>query len=252
MSVHVTIEDGIGRLTLSDPPLNILTRKVLTGLREGVRELESHRELRVAILQAEGPHFSVGASVAEHLPPEFEAMIPEFTQTLVQLTRFPLPLLGVVRGRCLGGGFELALAADLLMVGESAQLGIPEIRLGVFPPPACALLPGRIPAGTMAELLFTGDPLDARAALDAGLAHRVVPDAELDAATEEIAGRIARNSAAALRAAKAALIRPRRALREERLHVAEDIYLHELMSTADAVEGLTAFTEKRSPRWSHR
>lgn len=252
MSVHVFIEDGVGRLVLADPPLNLLTRDMLSRIRAGLGELQREATLRVAVLEAEGPHFSAGASVPEHLPPEYEAMIPEFTATFDALAAFPLPVLATVRGRCLGGGFELALAADLIVAAEGAQLGLPEIRLGVFPPAACALLPGRVPRGVLAELLFTGDSLEAHAAQAAGLVHRVVPDAEVDAATRGIAARIARNSAAALRAAKAALIRPRRDFHEHRLYAAERIYIDELMATADAVEGLRAFTEKRAPQWSHR
>ena len=252
MSFHVKAADGVGRLTLDDPPHNILTRAAMAALRAGLRELAGQDDLRVAVLEARGPHFSVGASVPEHLPPEHGEMIPEFGRTILDLLTFPLPLVAAVRGRCLGGGFEVALAADLVVAAEGAEFALPEIRLGVIPPAACALLDDQGHRGAVTELLFSGDGLDATAAREAGLVHRVVPDDDLEALVDEMAARIARNSGAALRAAKEARIRTRRPLWEERLRAAEEVYLDELMHTADALEGLTSFTEKRRPQWSHR
>ena len=252
MSFHVMATDGIGRLTLDDPPHNILTRAAMAALREGLEELAGQDDLRVAVLEARGPHFSVGASVPEHLPPEHEEMIPEFGRTILDLLTFPLPLVAAVRGRCLGGGCEVVLATDLVVAGERAEFALPEISLGVIPPAACALLDDQGHRGAVTELLYSGDGLDAAAAREAGLVHRMVPDGDLEDTVDELAGRIARNSGAALRAAKKARIRARRGLWEERLQAAEEVYLDEVMHTADALEGLTSFTEKRRPEWSHR
>jgi cyclohexa-1,5-dienecarbonyl-CoA hydratase len=252
MSFQVNAAEGVGRLTLDDPPHNILTRKAMASLREGLGELSALEDLRVAVLEARGPHFSVGASVPEHLPPEHEEMIPEFARTILDLLTFHLPLVAAVRGRCLGGGCEVAMAADLVVAAEGAEFALPEIRLGVIPPAACALLDDQGHRGVVSELLFTGDTVDAAAAREAGLVHRVVPEATLEETVDDLAGRIARNSGAALRAAKEARIRARRPLWEERLRAAEEVYLDELMNTADALEGLTSFTEKRRPQWSHR
>jgi cyclohexa-1,5-dienecarbonyl-CoA hydratase len=141
MGVKVTVEEGIGRLTLSQPPLNILTRDLLREVRDALARLAAEPALRVLLLGAEGKHFSAGADVGEHLPPAFEEMIPEFMGTIAALRDFPLPAVAAVRGRCLGGGCELVQGADLVVAGESASFGQPEIVLGVIPPAACALLP---------------------------------------------------------------------------------------------------------------
>ena len=247
-----SLDDGVGRVTLADPPLNILDRAALAGIRERLAALADEPSLRVVVVDAEGDHFSAGASVPEHLPPDYRTMIPEFAETIRALHAFPLPVLAAVRGRCLGGGFEVAQAADLVVAAESAVFGLPEIRLGVFPPAACALLPVLTDAGTAAELIFTGDPLDARAAAAAGLVRAVVPDAALEERVAELAGRIARNSAAALRVAKAALRAGAAAGPRDGLERATRLYLDELMATEDALEGLGAFVEKRPPAWSHR
>jgi cyclohexa-1,5-dienecarbonyl-CoA hydratase len=220
-------------------------------IREELAALAADPGLRVLVLRAEGKHFSAGASVEEHLPPEHERMIPEFMDTVRALHHFPLPVVAAVRGRCLGGGFELATCADLLIAGEGAVLGVPEIVLGVLPPAACAFLPRMVAPGPAAALLFTGDPLDAGAALDVGLVREVVPDDQVEARARAVAGRIARHSGASLRATKKALRAAAPGL-DEALDRAARIYQEELMQTADAVEGLKAFVEKRSPEWSDR
>ncbi len=251
--VACAVQDGVARLTLSHPPLNILTREVLGELRAAVRGLAADATLRVAVLAAEGKHFSAGADVAEHLPPAWETMIPEFLETLAALRTFPLPLIAAVRGRCLGGGFEIVQGADLVVAGEGAVFGQPEILLGVVPPAACALLPDLAGPARAAEIVFTGDPLSAAEARVAGLVARVVPDERVEEEALALAARIARHSAAALRVAKRMLRTPARARAEsEALAAAGRRYAAELMRTTDAAEGLCAFLEKRPPVWSHR
>ena len=251
--VATTIENGIARVTIDHPPLNILTRELAGELRATFRSLAADQTLRVMVLDAAGKHFSAGADVGEHLPPAWKAMVPEFLDTIAALWAFPVPIVAAVRGRCLGGGFELVQAVDLVVAGEGAVFGQPEIVLGVIPPAACALLPGLAGPARAAEIVFTGDPLSAAQALAGGLVARVVPDDQVDAEALALAGRIARHSAAALRVAKRALKPPTRERAEsDALSAAWRHYARDLMRTADATEGLTAFLEKRTPAWTHR
>jgi len=251
MPIHMTVAHGIGTLVLDDPPLNILSRAVLAELRTMLRDLAADATLRVVLLRAEGKHFSAGADVGEHLPPEYEEMIPEFLDTISQVSEFPTPVIAAVRGRCLGGGFELALAADLIVAGEGAAFGVPEIQLGVLPPVACALLPELVPPGAASEIVYTGDTVNAREACELGIVRHVVPDDRTEEAALELAGRIARHSAAAVRSVKRAIRAGHAAKRTEALKAAGTVYVDELMKTRDAVEGLRAFTEKRKPTWKH-
>lgn len=251
-AVRASFEDGVGRIVIDQPPLNILTRQLLAQLRQELDTLSSARELRALLITAEGEHFSAGADVGEHLPPEHERMIPEFVATVGAIDAFPLPVIAVVRGRCLGGGFEVALAADLIVAAEGALFGQPEIMLGVLPPAACALLPERCPPGVAAELVLTGDPIEAGDAERVGLVRYVVPDERLESAASELAARIARHSAATLRVAKRALRSGATERRAAALAECGKVYVDDLMKTRDAVEGLQAFIEKRKPSWSHR
>ncbi|HZD05783.1 MAG TPA: enoyl-CoA hydratase/isomerase family protein, partial [Longimicrobiales bacterium] len=103
MAVSAKVDGGIARVVLDHPPLNILTRELMGELRARLGELAGESSLRVVVLGAEGRHFSAGASVEEHLPPAWEAMIPEFVDTVRTVHDFPLPVVAAVRGRCLGG-----------------------------------------------------------------------------------------------------------------------------------------------------
>lgn len=251
MTIQSNVADGIAKLTLSNPPLNILTRALMASLRDALPQLAGQSDLRVLLLTADGKHFSAGADVGEHMPPEYRELIPEFTETIRMLSEFPLPVVAAVRGRCLGGGFELVQAADMVIATEQAMFGQPEIMLGVSPPAACALLPGLCAPGLAAELVLTGDPITAQRALDAGLVAQLVPDGKLDEAALALADRLTRHSGPALRLTKKQLRVGVEAHRAAALRGAAQIYIDELMQTADAIEGLQAFLDKRKPQWTH-
>ena len=251
MSVQASFEDGLGRIVLNHPPLNILTRDVLAGVRRELDRLAGEPSLRVLLLGAEGKHFSAGADVGEHLPPDYRELIPEFVQTVADLVSFPLPVVAAVQGRCLGGGFELAMGADIIVAAEGASFGQPEILLGVLPPAACVILPRLCSPALAAEIVLGGDSLSASEAEREGLVRRVVPESELEEAALDIARKMTRHSAAALRIGKRMLAGDPEAVREA-LDRAGALYIDELMETDDALEGLQAFVEKRRPEWGHR
>jgi len=248
--LRTVVENGVARVTLDRPPLNILTRDLLGRLRAELATLGTDPTLRVLILDAAGRHFSAGADVGEHLPPEYEDMIPEFLDTVRAVSDFPLPVLAAVQGRCLGGGFELVQAADIIIAADDAVFGQPEIALGVLPPAACVFLGERCGRSAAAEWIYTGDPVDARGARDAGLVRHVVPRAELAHRTEDLARRIARHSAATLRVVRQCLDRGG-VRRSAALDEVRHLYVHRLMETSDAVEGLQAFVDRRDPSWRH-
>jgi cyclohexa-1,5-dienecarbonyl-CoA hydratase len=252
MAVRTSIDDGIGHLVLSHPPLNILTRDVLQAIRGELDRLAKEPSLRVLLLSADGKHFSAGASVEEHLPPQHKELIPEFMNTVAELDAFPLPVVAAAQGRCLGGGFELVLAADIIIAAEGATFGQPEILLGVVPPAACAMLPYLTSRSVAAELVYTGEPLNAHDAREAGLVAHVVAADELEREALAFARRIAARSAAALRLAKRTMRGHERTERANEFARACYLYTGALMQTQDALEGLNAFMEKRQPVWSHR
>lgn len=252
MALSIKIADGVATVTLENPPLNILTRAVLDEYREAMRRLSAEPGLRVVLLAAAGRHFSAGADVGEHLPPQYAELIPEFAETIEALAAFPLPVVAAVRGRCLGGGFELVSAADVIVAGEGASFGQPEILLGVTAPAACVLLPRRGAYGDAAALLFTGDTVGSARAKEMGFVHAVVADNDVEAEAAELAARMARHSAVALRETKRALRETAPMQRAEALRWTARAYVEDLMASHDALEGLKAFLEKRPAEWRHR
>jgi len=250
MKVRVEIAERVARVTMAAPKSNILDEVMVTELTHAFAGLTGRRDLNAIVLAADGPHFSFGASVQEHLPGPVAGMLRRFHALLLQIATAPAPTIAAVRGQCLGGGFELALACDLIIAEDTAQLGCPEIKLEVFPPAACVLLPLRVGSSRAAELVLTGASWSGTQAAATGLVNRAVAAGELDRRLKEWLDRdLLAQSPAALRHAVTVLRGATRRALEEDLPKVEQLYLDELMAEPDAEEGLRAFLEKRPPRW---
>jgi cyclohexa-1,5-dienecarbonyl-CoA hydratase len=239
------------RLRLARPKANIVDAAMIDALQSAFDAHRNDRRLLAVLLDAEGPHFSFGASVEEHLADRCAQMLAGLHRLLDTMLAFPAPVLVAVRGMCLGGGLEVALAASRIFAAPDAQFGQPEIRLGVFAPAASCLLPFRMSQPCAEDMLLTGRNLSGGEALAAGLVQQVADD-PLAAANGYFAAHLAGRSAAALAcamsAARVAYLPQVRA----RLAEVERIYLEQLMRTHDANEGLAAFMAKRTPQWEHR
>jgi len=253
MSVKDWLElDGaLLRLRLARPRANIVDAAMIAALDGALLAHRANNKLRGVLLDAEGPNFSFGASVEEHLPAQCAQMLASLHALIVAMIEFPAPILVAVRGQCLGGGLEVALAGSLIFASPDAQFGQPEMKLGVFAPAASLLLPYRVNQPMAEDLLFSGRSIGAEEARAAGLVHTVFADPETAALTyfnDHLAGKSASSLACALAAARGPMIRDVR----QRLAEVERIYLDRLMATRDANEGLTAFLAKRRPQWEHR
>jgi cyclohexa-1,5-dienecarbonyl-CoA hydratase len=242
-------EDTLLVLTLARPKANIIDAEMIAAL-DAAFALHVAPAVKAVLLSAEGPHFSFGASVAEHLPQSCAVMLKSLHGLIYRMLDCPVPILVAVQGQCLGGGLEVALAGDLRFAASDAKFGQPEIMLGVIAPAASALLPELIGHSAAADILFSGRALDVREAAAAGLIFRTADDPRA-AALDYFDQYLAAKSAAALRlaatAARGALARRVRV----RLQEVEKLYLEKVMATRDAVEGLNAFLEKRPAKWEH-
>ena len=239
------------RLRLSRPKANIIDAQMIGALTEALDTYASHRALLAIVLDAEGPHFSFGASVEEHLPERCAEMLAGLHALIVRFLECPAPVLAVVRGQCLGGGLELACAASAIFAAPDSRVGQPEIKLGVFAPAASCLLPERIGRSAAEDMLLTGRSITAEEARDLRLVAAVADDPE-HAAMEWFEQYLSDKSAAALRyAVQAARIDYVPRVRHK-LAALERLYLDDLMGTCDAFEGLHAFLDKRPARWEHR
>jgi cyclohexa-1,5-dienecarbonyl-CoA hydratase len=238
------------RLRLTRPKANLVDAAMIAALHGAFAEHRGKTGLRAVLLDAEGPHFSFGASVEEHLPDRCATMLESLHALLLAMLEFPAPILVVVRGQCLGGGLEVALAGGPIFATLDAQLGQPEMKLGVFAPAASCLLPYRVNQPAAEDLLLSGRSISGEEAKAIGLVQVTAADPEAAALAyfdAHFAPKSAAALACALTAARGAMIADVR----HRLATLEHLYLDTLMKTRDANEGLAAFLAKRTPHWEH-
>ena len=251
--VGVRREGEVAYLALSRPPLNILNLAMMEELASHFERLAGDPDVGVVVLESNVPDvFSAGADVREHLPASAERLIRTLERLGLQMLAFPHPTVAVVRGKCLGGGMELAMACDFVLASDRATFGQPEVAVGVFPPLAAALYPRLVGLRRAYDVVLTGRSLSAAEAASMGFVTSVHRDDALDAACQDLLRALGSKSRAVLRQAKRATWESFSLSLDQAVRASSDRYLKELMATQDAVEGLNAFLEKRKPVWKHK
>jgi cyclohexa-1,5-dienecarbonyl-CoA hydratase len=250
LKVWFEAEGRLLRLRLSRPKANLIDAAMIAALDGALTENLDKANLGAVLLDAEGQHFSFGASVEEHMPGQCQDMLRAIHDLVLRLVKSPVPVLVAVRGQCLGGGLEVALAGHLVFVAPDAGLGQPEMKLGVFAPAASCLLPEIIGPARAIDLLLSGRSITGTDAVAMGMAHETAVDPER-AALAYFDEHLKPKSASSLRSAIKAARSDYSARVAAKIGTVERIYLDELMNTHDAVEGLEAFLGKRAVQWQH-
>ncbi len=241
----------LSRLRLNRPKANVIDAEMIAALDAAFAGVAENPDILAVLLDHAGAHFSFGASVEEHLPERCAAMIEALHALIKRMLACPVPILVAVRGQCLGGGLEVAMAGSLIFVAPDAMLGQPEIKLAVFAPAASCLLPRLVARCHAEDLLYSGRGVSGARAAEIGLAASAAVDPEAAALAyfdDHLAGLSASTLHLAVEAARGGF-RDEVAADLDRV---ETLYLETLMRTHDAVEGLKAFVEKRPARWEHR
>jgi enoyl-CoA hydratase len=227
-------------ITLNRPEkLNAINQAVLAGLNEAVDRATTDDEVKVVVVTGAGRAFSAGYDLADEAAGSYDGahgwheVLGVDVDATMKLWSLPKPTICAVRGYCLAGGCELAMACDMVVSGESGRFGEPEIRYGSGP--VTLLMPFILGQKKTNELLFTGDVIDARAALDAGLVNRVVPDEEIEAEVEGLVRKIAPTPLPVLRLTKIALMRAHEAM-GLRAAVGTNLDLSAMLNAADTQE----------------
>jgi cyclohexa-1,5-dienecarbonyl-CoA hydratase len=248
--LRVAIASPVVRIAMDSPPLNVIDIRIKEELTLALAEAEARNDVSVIMLKGEGKAFSAGVDVAAHTPEKIEEMLSKFHAVIRALVATKKVTIASVHGHCLGGGAELAMVCDMAFTTESAQWGFPEIKLGCYPPVACAALAALVGQKRAAELILTGRTIEGKEAAEIGLANRAVPESGLDAAVEDCVERLTKLSPAALVVAKKASYAWSSMHFDKGLARAERIYFDDLMKSEDAREGIRAFVEKREPKWT--
>ncbi|OGB91133.1 MAG: enoyl-CoA hydratase [candidate division NC10 bacterium RIFCSPLOWO2_02_FULL_66_22] len=252
--VQWSAEGGVATLVVDRPPLNALSYQAKEEIAACLEEVAADSAVRcLVVFGAGGRAFSVGSDIKE---------FPEVTARRLgrqraahehavynRLDFFPVPTIAAIEGHCLGGGLELALACDLRVAGETSRLGLPEVKLGVFPGGGgTERLPRLIGEARARELIYTGEPVDAREAWRIGLVNRVAPAGRALGVAQELGRTIASRSALTLRTVKAVMDRGLHMDLLEAEQVAIEA-ISELFQSEAVQEGVAAFLEKRPPRF---
>ncbi len=251
LGITPALDGAVLRLRLNRPKANIVDAEMIAALDAALGKADDNTDLVAVLIEAEGPHFSFGASVEEHLPDSCAEMLAALHALVRRMLEFPVPVLVAVRGQCLGGGLEVAMAGHRIYSAPDANLGQPEMMLGVFAPAASCLMPERMGQAMAEDLLYSGRSISGEEARQVGLVDMVDPEPEAAAlafAETHLKPKSASSLRMAVKSARADFCR-RMAVR---LDEVEALYLNDLMSTRDAVEGLEAFLAKRKAKWENR
>jgi enoyl-CoA hydratase/carnithine racemase len=251
------IRDGVATVTLNNPPLNLVTLDLTRALGQALDELARDRAVRILVLTGAGDRaFCAGSDLSE-FPSMMGAgeVVPKKlskeNETYSKVDDFPKPTIAAVSGLAYGGGLELAVCCDLIVVEEQARLCLPEIKLGVFPGSGGTVrVTRRIGEGRGKEMMFFGDPIDAATALAWGLVNRVVPRGQSLRVAQEMAAVLAQRPNRALQLCKKAVDLSFDTTEDQA--VSRSLALSDqAFSSADCREGVRAFFAKETPRFTH-
>ena len=246
-------DNGLIAITINKPPYNVLDIPSMEELNLALDAAGTDVSAKVLLITGSGERaFSAGVEVADHTPDKVDRMIEVVGDVFRRLDRIPIPTVAALNGVALGGGCELAIGCDMIVAASHAKIGQPEIKLGVFPPIAAALLPKRIAPAKAHELVLGGENLSAEEALKWGLINKVFPKEEFASGVQTFLAQFLGLSRAALVLAKKALRAARDRTFLDGFARTDEIYLKELMATEDAKEGIASFIEKRKPVWKNK
>ncbi|MFV0463050.1 MAG: enoyl-CoA hydratase/isomerase family protein [Nostocoides sp.] len=244
--VHVTMDDGVTTLTLDNPPVNALNSALIASLQEATARVRADNTVRAVVI-AGSPMFAAGGDVKEMVEWDYAAAVwgsRALGDACDALAALPIPVVAAISGLALGGGLEVALAADLRVCTDNARLGFPEVQLGLIPGAGgTQRLPRVVGDSRAKDLILTGRTLKAPEALSIGLVDRVVAADELAQAVQEIVEPFRKGPALAIRAAKAAIDQGGQVPLPSGLQIERGLF-DGLFATEDRRIGMTTFLEK--------
>ena len=248
--VQLNITPPAVRIKLINSRLNVIDLSMMQELQHALAEIELRADIATVVFQGDDHAFSAGVDIKAHLPEQVRQMLTAFHAVIRAIVASRKVTIAAVQGVCLGGGAELAAVCDMVYTARDASWGFPEIKLGCFPPVAVVALPALVGQKRATELILTGRQFSGDEAVAIGLANCSIGAEELENLVQETLSQLSQFSTAALGLTKKATYAWDAIHFDKGLARAERIYLDELISTADAREGIIAFLDKREPKWT--
>jgi len=250
--IQFEVANYIARLTLDNPPHNVLAIPLMKEMAEAIESLNSRPDVKAILLQSAQATFSAGISLEDSRPDRVFQTLDAFTRVFQAMVDISKPVVVVVNGPAIGAGSELVGFADVVIATPKAKFAQPEVKLGVFPPFAAVMLPQLIGPKKTYELILTGEALSAEDALRFGFVNKVVPETELKTQVENLITRISEFSGPVLEVTKRVIGSSIGLPLKQAMKKSQDVYLNELMNLEDVQEGLRAVIEKRKPVWKNK
>src|ERR1700722_13665501 len=245
-------EGEVAYLTLDRPEHNLLNERMLAELATGISSLGERSEIKLIVLDSAAKAFCGGIELGEYTQRRVFQLLDAFHSAFSAMLDTSKPVLVIVNGPAFGGGAELAALGDLVIATPKAKFAQPEIKLGVFPPLAAAILPYILGPKQALELVLTGETMSAERARDLRLVNWLVPEAELQKKVEEVVAKVTAQSAPVLTMAKKAIVGSLGLPLRDGVRNSMKVFLNELAELEDSQEGLRALVEKRAPKWKNR
>jgi len=250
--VKVRVEGDVGHLTLDRPEHNLLNERMLSELAVGINSFGDRNNIKLIILDSAAKAFCGGIEIGEYTQRRIFQLLDAFHGAFSAMLDTSKPLLVVVNGPAFGGGAELAALGDLVIATPKAKFAQPEIKLGVFPPLAAAVLPYLLGPKQALELVLTGETMSAERARELGLVNWLVPEDGLQKKIDEVTAKVTAQSAPVLTMAKKAIMGSLGLPLRDGVRNSMKVFLNELAELEDSQEGLRALVEKRAPKWKNR
>jgi len=250
--VRVRVEGEVARITLDRPDHNLLNERMLSELAAGINTLGERNEIKLMILDSAGKTFCGGIEIGEYTQRRVFQLLDAFHGAFAAMLDTSKPLLVIVNGPAYGGGAELAALGDLVIATPKARFAQPEIKLGVFPPLAAAVLPYILGPKQALELVLTGEAMSAERARELGLVNWLVAEEDLPKKIEEVTAKVTAQSGPVLTMAKKAILGSLGLPLRDGVKNSMKVFLNELAELEDSQEGLRALVEKRAPKWKNR
>ncbi len=254
--VNYAVDNRIADVIINNPPMNALSKEVFADIEKVFSEIDSDDGIKAAVFTGEGRAFIAGADIkmlkSVKSQEESLEMTSMFHRVLTKIEEMRKPVIAAINGFCLGGGLEVALACHMRVAGDKAQLGVPEIKLGVYPGAgATQRLPRVVGKAKALELILTGDFISAQEALQLGLVNCVVPNDKVVEEATALAKKITSKGQVAVHHAMEVVIEGLKGDLSSGLEL-EAEYFAKLFETEDMKEGRAAFLEKREPVFKDR
>ena len=255
-NIKLDKKDGIAKVTINRPKaLNALNLELLYGLSSVIKDIKEDDEVRGVIITGAGKAFVAGADVSimvGNSPLEARKIVEMGQKTFMEIENLKKPTIAAINGFALGGGLELALACDIRIASENAKMGLPEVGLGIMPGwGGTQRLPRIVGTGLAKEIILTGDHIDAKRAERIGLVNKVVAPDDLEGAAIEMLRRIMSRGPVAIGAAISSINMSLDVDLDSGLAYEQSMFSL-CFSTEDSKEGISAFMEKRKPKFSGR